>query len=241
MPTETRGFRNLKSKILDLLRADDFLESLEEVKTLPARQAVNPLFSFLLHADERIRWRSVTAMGVLIAHLADADMESARVIMRRLMWSLNDESGGIGWGAPEVMGEATARHPRIGEEYAPILISYADEEGNFLEYEALQRGLLWGVVRLAETRPHLASPVSAHLGKYLASNDNFVRGLACWAVGLLLAETFRDTLVILSKDPSELTVYMDDKMTLFRVGDLAETALSLLDQGVLSGGPGSRA
>jgi hypothetical protein len=44
-------------------------------------------------------------MGEVMAHLADKDMESARVIMRRLMWSLNDESGGIGWGAPEAMGE----------------------------------------------------------------------------------------------------------------------------------------
>lgn len=29
-------------------------------------------------------------------------MDSARIVMRRLMWSLNDESGGIGWGPGNV-------------------------------------------------------------------------------------------------------------------------------------------
>jgi len=58
-------------------------------------------------------------------------MESARVIMRRLMWSLNDESGGIGWGAPEAMGEIMARHEQLTKEYSAILGSYIREDGKF--------------------------------------------------------------------------------------------------------------
>ncbi len=229
MPSEKRGARSLKGKVLELLEADDFLAGLEEMKALPARQAINPLFSFLLHPDERVRWRAVTAMGVVIANLADSDMESARVIMRRLMWSLNDESGGIGWGAPEVMGEAMAWHERIAEEYASILVSYTDEEGNFLEYEILQRGLLWGLARLAGVRPHLVEPVAPHLGKYLESEDTFVRGLAAHLAGLLRVEGSRDKLLKISHDPSELTRYVDDKMVRASVRDLAGEALSLLD------------
>ncbi|MEA3417440.1 MAG: hypothetical protein U9R02_15080 [Thermodesulfobacteriota bacterium] len=52
-------------------------------------------------------------MGVVVSNLADHDMESARVIMRRLIWNLNDESGGIGWGSPEAMGEIMARNNRL--------------------------------------------------------------------------------------------------------------------------------
>lgn len=229
MPVETGGTRRRKRRILDLLQADDFLRSLEELKALPARQAINPLFSFLLNKNERVRWRAVTAMGAVIANLADDDLESARVIMRRLMWSLNDESGGIGWGAPEVMGEAMARHERIAEEYASILISYTDEEGNFLEYEALQRGLLWGLVRLAGARPHLVESVIPQLGKYLESMDPFVRGLAAKAAGLLRAEVLRLQLVELSQDPSELTFFVNDEMVRVQVRQMAEEALSLLD------------
>jgi hypothetical protein len=229
MPSDKRGARSLKGKVLELLQADTFLASLEEIKALPGRQVINPLFSFLLHQDQRVRWRAVAAMGAVIANLADSDMESARVIMRRLMWSLNDESGGIGWGAPEVMGEAMFRHERIAEEYASILVSYTDEEGNFLEYEILQRGLLWGLARLAGIRPHLVEPVAPHLGKYLESDDTFVRGLAAHVAGLLRIEGSRDKLLKLSNDPSELTRYVGDKMVGVRVCDLAREALSLLD------------
>ena len=49
-------------------------------------------------------------MGAVVANLAEKDMESARVVMRRLMWSLNDESGDIGWSRPEAMGEIIASH-----------------------------------------------------------------------------------------------------------------------------------
>ena len=55
-------------------------------------------------------------MGAVVAHLAEKDMESARVVMRRLMCSLNDESGGIGWGAPEAMGEIIASHEGLASE-----------------------------------------------------------------------------------------------------------------------------
>jgi hypothetical protein len=72
------------------------------------------------------------------------------------MWSLNDESGGIGWGAPEAMGEAMAKHPRIAEEYGSILCSYiipSDGPDNYLEYTPLRQGAYWGLARLAQTKP----------------------------------------------------------------------------------------
>ena len=71
-------------------------------------------------------------MGAVVEKLAWEDMEGARVIMRRLMWSLNEESGGIGWGAPEAMAEIMARHLELAREYSHMLISYMDYEGNFL-------------------------------------------------------------------------------------------------------------
>ena len=102
------SFRKLKRKVLELLRDDDFEKSIDRICQLPPRQAVNPLFSFFYNADELIRWRAITAMGAVVSRLADQDMESARIIMRRLMWNLNDESGGIGWGSHEAMGEIMA-------------------------------------------------------------------------------------------------------------------------------------
>ncbi|MBU4421299.1 MAG: hypothetical protein KKH84_09905, partial [Proteobacteria bacterium] len=112
MNREKSGFRTLKKKILELLNNNDLEKSIVKILELPARQVVNPLFSFLYNADELLKWKAVIAMGAVVSDLADHNMESARIVMRRLLWNLNDESGGIGWGSPEAMGEIMkSQHP----------------------------------------------------------------------------------------------------------------------------------
>ena len=100
-------------------------------------------------------------MGVYVSGLAENDLEAARNWMRRFMWQLNEESGGIGWGVAEVMGEVMARHEGLAREFARILLSYLDENGNYLEFEPLQKGVLWGIGRLAQVRPEVLKSCSA--------------------------------------------------------------------------------
>ena len=226
MGTTKRSRGELKVKVLALLQSDNLDQSLEELCQWPARQVINPLFSFLLNRDEETRWRAITAMGAVVAHLAEKDMESARVVMRRLMWSLNDESGGIGWGAPEAMGEIIASHEGLAKEYVSVLISYVREDGNFLEYEALQRGAVWGVGRVAQARPELVRDAVPHLVLFLESPDATVRGLAAWTLGLLAAEAARPQLEELLGDEAEITLYVDDRLVVQSVGALAGEALA---------------
>ncbi|MBW2645566.1 MAG: HEAT repeat domain-containing protein [Deltaproteobacteria bacterium] len=224
--------RALKRKVLDLLNRDDFDQTLNELCLLPGRRVVNPLVSFLCHHDQRIKWRAVTALGVTVANLAEKDMESARVIMRRFMWMLNDESGGIGWGAPEAMAEIMACHERLAEEYVHILISYMREDANFLEHEILQRGVVWGIGRLAQVRPHLLQSrgVAHDLPLYLESRDSMVRGLAIWALGLLGTEPARARLESFVSDDGEVELYLNRKLVTCSVGGLAKEALATLQQ-----------
>ena len=195
---------------------------------MPLLRVINSLFSFLYSTDEQIRWRAVTAMGAAVARLADEDMEQARVIMRRLMWNLNDESGGIGWGSPEAIGEILACHELLAKEYAPILISYARKDGNYLELEMLQRGLLWGLARLSQVRPYLVQDEISHFMQYLQSMDTAVRGLAAWLIGLLEADDARTALEALTDDDAELSVYQSRKLINRCVKELAEEALKRL-------------
>ena len=218
--------RKLKKKILELLDSDDFENRLQKICQLPARQAVNPLFSFFYNTNELIRWRAVTAMGALVFSLADQDMESARVVMRRLMWNLNDESGGIGWGSPEAMGEIMARHSRLAEEYSKILISYVDEDGNFIEHEVLQRGVLWGLGRLAYARPRLVERAAPFLLPFMESEDKIHRGLATWTVGALNAVLTKPLLQHLAVDNSKIKIFVDMHLVEYTVGQLAIEALS---------------
>jgi hypothetical protein len=172
--------RRLKAQVYGVLTADDFEDRLGELMREPGRRVVNPLFGFLLNTDTLVRWRAVVAMGAVVSHLADQDLESARVVVRRMMWQLNDESGGIGWGCPESMGECIARHPVLARKYHRILISYLDPEGNHLEHPMLQRGLLWGIGRAAHARPGHMTGWARLLAPHLADDDPHHRGLAAW-------------------------------------------------------------
>ncbi|MBW1742709.1 MAG: HEAT repeat domain-containing protein [Deltaproteobacteria bacterium] len=226
--TAKLGTRALKRKVLDLLRSDTFDRTLPELSHVPARQLVNPLISFLFSKDEEIKWGAVSALGHVVADLAGKDMESARVVMRRLMWMLNDESGGIGWGAPEAMGEIVASHDGLAKEFAPVLISYVWEDGNSLEYEPLQRGAVWGLGRVAQTKPGTVRGAIPHLIVLLRSSDAIVRGLAAWTLGLLRAEAARSRLEGLLEDDAEIPIYIDRNLTRWRVSDLAEEALTAI-------------
>jgi len=98
--------------------------------------------------------------------------------MRRLIWNLNDESGGIGWGSPEAMGEIMAQSEQMAKEYHLILISYIRDDGNYIEHEILQRGVLWGLSRLAHARPELVKDAAPFLHPYMESDDPILRELA---------------------------------------------------------------
>jgi hypothetical protein len=220
------GNRERKARIGQLLGQEDFENALRTIRLMPGRQAVNPLFSFLYSGEDQIRWRAVTAMGVVVGHLADHAMESARVVMRRFMWNLNDESGGIGWGSPEAMGEITAGHAGIADEFACILISYINPRGNFLEHELLQRGSLWGVGRLAHARPLLAKPATPFLSAFFDSPDPFLRGTAIWAATPILDNSIRPLLKARLSDVAPLRLYRQMKISQTTVAELAEAALS---------------
>ncbi|MFO7556444.1 MAG: hypothetical protein R6W88_14685 [Desulfobacterales bacterium] len=220
------GNRQLKKKILALLKNEAFEKSLEEICKMPARQAVNPLFSFFYNSDEMINWRAVTAMGAVVARLAHESLESARIVMRRLMWNLNDESGGIGWGSPEAMGEIMARQDRLAEEYAGILVSYINEKGNFLEHGMLQRGVLWGLGRLAHTRPELVQDAAVHLLSFMRSEDAVHRGLAAWVAGAIPSKITQPLLKHLITDETIIKIFINMKMMESTVGQLAADALA---------------
>ena len=217
--------RQLKIEIKKLLLQEDFERGLAVVAGIPARKAVNPLFSFLCSTDDTLKWRAVTAMGEVVDRLAETDIESARVVMRRLMWHLNDESGGIGWGCPEAMGEIMALNEKLAEEFWCILISYAQPEGNFLEHPTLQRGLIWGIGRLAHARPQLLKDTLECLHPFLQDPDPYLRGLAAWAAGAIQNIHTLKHLKNLQTDTAELRIYLDRNLISRSVAQMAKMAL----------------
>jgi HEAT repeat protein len=217
--------RILKKKLFDLLNQGELEKALVEIGRLPLRQTVNPLLSFIQSGNEKIKWGAVKAMGQVVSGLADRDLEAGRVIVRRLMWTLNDESGGIGWGSPEAMGEILAAHGGLAREYAHLLLAYARKNGTYLDHKGLQRGLMWGIGRLAEKRPELVRRDAGSLLPYLESQDGAIRGLSARIMGLLQLKDAQPALRKLTEDDSSLVFLVGNDLITVRVKDLASEAL----------------
>ncbi len=226
MVEENLKGRALKKQIERLLGQSDLNETLDRIQRIPPRRAVNPLFSLLYHHEPLLRWRAISAMGRVVSRQADNDMTAARVVMRRLMWNLNDESGGIGWGSPEAMGEIMACSPSLALEYSHILVSYITPRGNFLEHDLLQQGVLWGLGRLFHVRPNQNSDCAGLLIPFLEVSDPARRGLAAWAAGPLAAENTLKPLSNLAGDTAEIHIFIETSLVKKTVGDLAQEALA---------------
>ena len=230
--------RAIKKQVLDLLAGGDLVASRRALAGLPAGDVVHALFSAICRENPVVRWHAVTCMGDAVARIAADDLEAARIILRRFLWSLNDESGGIGWGAPEAMAECLCRDERLAGEYAHMLVSYMREDGeelcqdgNFIEHPLLQRGVVWGVGRLAGCRRELLQQLGAgrDLGGYLEAEDPELRGLAALAAGRLREATLRPLLQGLRADTAPLSWYDEGALHQTTVGALVRDALEELE------------
>lgn len=175
--------RKTKKKVKEILETCTRKEALERLAQIPDEQLTGHLFAHFYHMDERIKFRSITAMGELAVRVSGRSMEKARIILRRLMWNLNDESGGIGWGSPEAMGEILGNSQELAAEFKTILFSYLDTGKNHIEHEILQRGVIWGIGTYLETVPDdLTQTNRDQLYHHLASDDPIKRGYALRAL-----------------------------------------------------------
>jgi hypothetical protein len=219
MTTTALCHRALKRRIREVLQDQDYAQALIALERFPARRVVNPLISFFCSGDPRLRWRAISGMGEVVTRLADTELESARVVMRRLMWTLNDESGGIGWGAPEAMGEITARHAGLAAEFARILVSYIRPDCNFLEHPVLQRGVLWGLGRLAYARPQMVADTAPFIIPFLESKDAYHRGYAVWLLRALAERHPQEACQALAGDQGRFQFYFDGQFSEVTVAD----------------------
>jgi HEAT repeat protein len=138
-------------------------------------QAPMLLQSLLFDPEELLCWRAVEALGRVAAARARRDLEPAREMLRRTLWLMNDESGGLLWHGPQVLGAVLAGAPALCDEFAPVLAS-------FLEEDPFRAGSRWALWRIAGVRPQAVAAAAAGLAASLADADPAVRGHAALAL-----------------------------------------------------------
>lgn len=214
--------RKTKKQVGEILAFGSRSQALARLAQIPDAQLTGHLFSYFYNKDELIKFRSVTAMGELAARIAENCLENARVILRRIMWNLNDESGGIGWGSPEAMGEILSKSPALAREFKSILFSYLDHKGNHIEHDMLQRGVLWGIGTYLGIAPRdMTDIIREQLQAHLASKDPVKRGYAVRA--LSNADGF-DCMVLpdfIQADTTPIDIYTGWNFTAARISDMA--------------------
>ncbi len=226
--------RTIKKQIFFLLENKTWGEIEAGLEQFKHQDIIHSLFSALCSSNELCKWHAVSAFGEVVKKMVEADVESARIVMRRFLWSLNDESGGIGWGVPEAMGEVMARSDTLFKEYGQLLISYMREDGpelyqdgNYLELPAIQHGVLWSVGRLLAIKKEsmLAFGIVADLQKYLYSEDRIVRAIAAWCLGKCGSVQDLEHIKKLTSDQFLFNFYWKNKLEQTSVALMAKQAM----------------
>jgi len=69
------------------------------------KKTISQLVRLAYDKDTLVGWRAIKAAGLAARELVKTAPDFLRETCRKLLWSLTDESGGIGWSAPELLGE----------------------------------------------------------------------------------------------------------------------------------------
>jgi hypothetical protein len=171
--------RQRKQTATALLRARDLPAITDWARR--DRRARETLVALLYEQDELLRWRAIEALGRVAAVIAETDLEPVRELLRRLFWSMNDESGTLGWHSPEAIAEILVNVPALIDEFGVLLPA-------FLWEEPFERGTHWAVARVARCRPDVYGDRVEELVPSLEAADPHIRACAVLALGLVGAE-----------------------------------------------------
>lgn len=199
-----------KEAVRAMLRSRDF-EGIERW----ARRKRGPfriLGSLIFEDDELMRWRAIEAFG---RAAGTRDVEEARDLVRRQIWSMTEESGATSWYATETIGAILMNVPALIKEFGPLMAAY------FLE-SPFERGAYFAAARAAEIEPGLFSEIKDQLEKALSDADPHIRAYAGLALSFMgeLDNVDEEVRESLEKDETLIRIYD------FNSGELEETSVA---------------
>lgn len=180
----------------------------------------------LYDLDERIRWSAIEATAKFMERWwQSGKQEKVRIYIRTLFWSMNDESGGIGWSSPQTIAEIIVHIPELIDPYGSMMIAYSIEE------PPLMKGGAWGIGRLG-TR--IADFIEAFREEILAvfqEDDSETLGLLAWAMGRTGYSPAVPYLEKLLRREEPVMIYSDGVFCKKPLGQWAGEAIGLIKTG----------
>ena len=198
------GHRTQKREARDLLQARDWV-ALSQWAT-NNRNPLRTLHMLLWDTAPLLRWRAVEAIGVLTRVLYANEPGIVREFIRKLFWSMNDESGSLCPHAPEALAEIMFHSASFRQEFLEHWLSFLDEE-------PFEVGVRDGIVRLSKAAlsqdersllqacvPALITSITAVSSEILGHSVLALRALGQAIPDSLLPSIYRDKATVQGYD-----------------------------------------
>lgn len=164
------------------------------------------------------RWQAIEALGYIASRMSVEEPDTVRELIRRLLWSMNDESGSASWSAPEAIGEIIYGNTPLYQGFIPVVVNASEEE-------IFQRGILWALGRIAQREPSLVQEFVPLIMEQLGNKNSQVRGYAAWSLGEIGITEAIPILGSMSGDSNIVEVYEEREIKYKSVGQLAVEAV----------------
>ncbi len=209
---------SIKQTVINTLLRKDYIDLIRLCQS--ERRFWGALRSCLYETDEDLRWPAIEATaGLMKKWWQEGYKEKVREYIRSLLWLLNEESGGIGWSAPEVIAEIISSIPELLEPYGSIMITSA------LESQVLVNGSLWAIGRLGKRVNKLISVYQEKVFTAFSSHSPETLGLISWAIGEVGIISAIEYLTILKDREEPVKIYIDGRFTEKSLGEWASQAI----------------
>ena len=153
------------------------------------RKALSLLIRMAYDKETLVGWRAIKAVGRVAKVLGTAHNEFLRIAIRKLLWSLSDESGGIGWAAPELLGEIVCSDPEGFADIVPLIAEVYN-----IEEQTFRPGVVYALARVAEVAPELVANYQKVIIRSLVDKNPLTKIYALDLVGLVWETTCRKNL-----------------------------------------------
>ena len=186
-----------KEKIKSLVSGEQYDALCVLVKEKKSRLSL--LLSLSYTTDNNARFKVIKAAGYAASAIPERESDFLRTIISNLFWSLNDDSGSVGWSSPELLGEIISARMDLFKEYVPLVISLLK-----IKEAYFRPGVLWAMGRIAERDPSPIKPYAPYINMYLADPVSETRGYAVWCLGQIGSPVPEEHLQHLLQDTTEV-------------------------------------
>lgn len=210
--------------------SSSYSEGIDSLLKNYRQKALTSLLSVSYDENSEIRFGAIELYSKLTGYLNHQDKNSVRIFIRKLIWMLTEESGGIAWTAPAIIGVILSADVELAAEFADILFSYVYEvEGepeNFLDHPPHREMAYWGIYKLLSAFPEMIFEREYIIeSRFTVESDSNIQAILCLICEFMLNKNSVEFLKTNLNNEDIAEIYFDGKIKEVRIKGLALSIL----------------